>query len=262
MKRLNDRVAVVTGAGTGIGKATALVFAAEGARVVLVGRTRARLEEVADEIKTKKGIAKIVQCDVSSETQVIHLMAETVRDFGKIDVLVNNHAGGRGGGPIVNMDLAGWNETVAIDLTGTMLCCREALKNMIPRKTGSIINISSIAGVLGAPFLGPYPASKAGIIGMTMTLSMEVGQHNIRVNSLSPAATRTDRFENPQKAAARARGISYEEHMREILARYSLNRIAEPEEVAAVILFLASDESSAITGQNLIVSCGYHSLHP
>jgi meso-butanediol dehydrogenase / (S,S)-butanediol dehydrogenase / diacetyl reductase len=262
LQRLKDRVAVVTGAGTGIGKATAVAFAAEGAKVVLVGRTLSRLEEAAAEIKAKQGIAKAVACDVSDEKQVIKLMADTVSDYGQIDVLINNHAGGRGGGPIANMDLAGWNETVAIDLTGTMLCCREALKNMIPRKTGNIVNISSIAGVLGAPFLGPYPASKAGIIGMTMTLSMEVGQYNIRVNSISPAATRTDRFENPQKAAAKAKGISLEEHMKEILARYSLNRIAEPSEVAAVILFLACDESSAITGQNLIVSCGYHSLHP
>ncbi len=260
--RLKDKVAVVTGAGTGIGKATAITFAAEGAKVVLVGRTLSRLEEVVKEIKAKKGIAKAAQCDVSDENQVIKLMADTVRDFGQIDVLVNNHAGGRGGGPIANMDLGGWNETVAIDLTGTMLCCREALKNMIPRKTGSIVNISSIAGVVGAPFLGPYPASKAGIIGMTMTLSMEVGEYNIRVNSVSPAATRTERLEAPQRAAAKARGISFEEHMKGILSHYSLNRIAEPSEVAAVILFLATDESSAVTGQNIIVSCGYHSSHP
>jgi NAD(P)-dependent dehydrogenase (short-subunit alcohol dehydrogenase family) len=260
--RLKDRVAVVTGAGTGIGKATAITFAAEGAKIALVGRTLSRLEEVTKEIKVKGGTAKANQCDVSDEKQVRRLMADVVREFGQIDVLVNNHAGGRGGGPIADMDLDGWNETVAIDLTGTMLCCREALKNMIPRKKGSIVNISSIAGVTGAPFLGPYPASKAGIIGLTMTLSMEVGEYNIRVNSISPAATRTDRFEDPQKAAAKARGISYEEYMKEIHTHYSLNRIAEPSEVAAVILFLASDESSAVTGQNLIVSCGYHSPHP
>jgi len=262
MKRLKDRAAIITGAGTGIGKATAIMFADEGAKVALVGRTISRLEEVAKEIKSRNGIAKVMQCDVSSEKQVKDMTAGVIREFGQVDVLVNNHAGGRGGGPIANMDLDGWNETVAIDLTGTMLCCREALKNMIPRKSGNIVNISSIAGVTGAPGLGPYPASKAGIIGLTMTLSMEVGQYNIRVNSISPAATRTDRFEDPQKMFAKARGISFEEHMKEILARYSLNRIAEPSEVAAVILFLASDESSAVTGQNIIVSCGYHSLHP
>jgi len=253
---------IVTGAGTGIGKATAIMFAAEGAKVALVGRTLSRLEDVSKEIKSKGGTAKPIQCDVSDEKQVQRMASDVIHEFGQIDVLVNNHAGGRGGGPIAKMDLAGWNEVVAIDLTGTMLCCREALKNMIPRKAGNIINVSSIAGVTGAPGLGPYPASKAGIIGLTMTLSMEVGEYNIRVNSISPAATRTDRFEDPQKAFAKARGISFEEHMKEILARYSLNRIAEPSEVAAVILFLASDESSAVTGQNIVVSCGYHSLHP
>jgi NAD(P)-dependent dehydrogenase (short-subunit alcohol dehydrogenase family) len=262
MNRLENKVAVVTGAGTGIGKATAVRFAAEGAKVVLAGRTVSRLEDAAKEIAAINGIFRVIQCDVSDEKQVQHLMAETVREFGQIDILVNNHAGGRGGGPITEMDIGGWNETVAIDLTGTMLCCKHALKHMIPRKSGNIVNISSVAGNFGAPGLGPYSASKAGLLGLTMTLAMEVGPYNIRVNSISPAATRTERFMEPQRHAAKVRGISTDEIMKEILTRYSLGRVAEPSEVAAAILFMASDDASAVTGQNLLVSCGYHLLHP
>jgi len=230
--------------------------------VVVAARTLPRLEQVVADVKSRGGTAKAIQCDVSDEEQVQRMMAEVVREYGQIDVLVNDHAEGRGGGPVANMDLFGWNETIAINLTGTMLCCREALKSMIPHRRGSIVNIASVAGMYGVPGLSPYGVSKWGVIGLTETLSIEVGEYNIRVNSISPAATKTDRFEEPQKAAAKARGISYEALMQEILTRYSLKRIANPSEVAAVALFLASDESSAVTGQNLVVSCGYHALHP
>jgi NAD(P)-dependent dehydrogenase (short-subunit alcohol dehydrogenase family) len=220
------------------------------------------LEAVVEEIKAQGGIARAIQCDVSDEKQVQRMVAGAVDAYGHLDILVNNHAGGRGDGPVASMDLGGWNESIAIILTGTMISCREALKFMIPRRTGSIVNISSLAGMYGVPNLSPYGVSKWGVIGLTETLSIEVGPYNIRVNAVSPGATKTDRFEDPQKASAKARGITYEDSMRQFLEHYSLGRIAQPSELAAAILFLASDEASAITGQNLVVDCGWHSLHP
>jgi len=211
MARLEDKVAIITGGGTGIGRATAIRFAAEGAKVVVTARRLPILEEVVAEITSKGGRAKAIRCDVSDEKQVQRMVADTIGAFGQIDILVNNHAGGRGGGPVANMDLGGWNESIAIILTGTMLCCREALKYMIPRRQGSIVNVSSLAGMYGVAGLSPYGVSKWGVIGLTETLSIEAGAHNIRVNAVSPGATKTDRFEDPQKAFAKNRGIAYEE---------------------------------------------------
>lgn len=260
--RLTNRVAIVTGAGTGIGKAIAASFAKEGAAIVATARTLSRIEQTAEEIRESGGLAIPIQCDVSQEEQVRHLVSETVREFGQVDVLVNDHGVGDGGKRVVDMDLTSWNEAISVNLTGTMLCCREVLKVMIPRKCGSIINIGSMAGMYGVPGLSPYAVSKWGVIGLTETLAIEVGVHNVRVNAISPAATRTDRFEGPQKARAKATGIPYENVLDEVLKHYALKRIAEPSEIAAAALFFASDESSAITGQNLAVSCGFHALHP
>ena len=147
--RLKDKVAIVTGGGKGIGKAVALAFAREGASVVVAGRTLAALQETCDEIRGKGGNARPVQTDVTIEEQVIWMVVETVKEFGKVDILVNNSGVA---GPIVklqDMELARWNETLAIDLTGAMLSSREVLKYMVPRRSGAIINIVSEGGRAG-----------------------------------------------------------------------------------------------------------------
>jgi NAD(P)-dependent dehydrogenase (short-subunit alcohol dehydrogenase family) len=260
--KLKNKVAVITGGGTGIGKAIAARFAAEGASVVVAARTLSKLEETVNEIQAAGGRAKAVQVDVSDEKQVKEMAETTIREFGQIDVLVCNHAGGGGGGPVINLDIAGWKETLDINLTGTLLCCRAALQNMIPRRSGSIINISSVAGMYGVPGLASYSTSKWGVIGLTQTMAIEAGEYGIRVNSISPAATRTERFEEPQKMFAESSGITYEDRLKETTAHYALKRIAEPSETAGAALFLASDDSSAVTGHNLVVSCGFHAIHP
>ena len=260
--KLKNKVAVITGGGTGIGKAIAARFAAEGASVVVAARTLSKLEETVNEIQAAGGRAKAVQVDVSDEKQVKEMAETTIREFGQIDVLVCNHAGGGGGGPVINLDIAGWKETLDINLTGTLLCCRAALQNMIPRRSGSIINISSVAGMYGVPGLASYSTSKWGVIGLTQTMAIEAGEYGIRVNSISPAATRTERFEEPQKMFAESSGITYEDRLKETTAHYALKRIAEPSETAGAALFLAWDDSSAVTGHNLVVSCGFHAIHP
>jgi NAD(P)-dependent dehydrogenase (short-subunit alcohol dehydrogenase family) len=261
--RLKDKVAIITGGGIGIGKAITFIFASEGATVVVAARTLSRLEEVAEDIKSRGGRAKAIQTDISDEKQVQRMVAQTIDEYGQIGILVNNSAAPpTPDANVVDMNFDDWNKTLAVNLTGTMLCCREVLKHMIPRKTGNIINISSVGGISGHPMRSAYAVSKRGIIGLTETLAIEVGKYNIRVNCISPAATGSERFENVIRARAKALGISYEELMSKVIHPYSLKRIAEPSEVATAALFLASDDSSAITGQNLVVSCGFHIMQP
>ena len=261
--RLKDKVAIVTGGGKGIGKAIALAFAAEGATVVVAARTRSKLEETVKEIESKGGRAKAVQTDVSDEKQVQQMVAQTVDEYGQIDILVNNSGIGGPTANVVDLKLEDWNEALAIDLTGSMLCSREVLKHMIPRRRGNIINIAAEGGRggdgrAGYPMRSPYCCAKMGVIGLTDTLAVEVGEYNIRVNCISPAAVRGERIINVVKGRAEATGVPFEELMSKITANYSLKRPAEESEIAAVAVFLASDESSCITGQIIVANCGQH----
>jgi 3-oxoacyl-[acyl-carrier protein] reductase len=261
--KLKDKVTIITGGGTGIGKAITLAFAAEGAVVVVVARTLSRLEEVAKAVRAKGGKARAIQTDISDHEQVKRMVAQTMNEFGQIDILVNNAALGTfNNADVVDMNLDNWHNLLAVNLTGAMLCSREVLKDMIPRRSGNIVNISSVAGISGVPKESPYSISKWGLIGFTETLAIEAGKFGIRVNCLSPGATRTQEFDDWVTGAARDAGISYEEMMSKITDNNALKRIAEPSEIAACAVFLASDDSSAITGHNLIASCGFHLIHP
>jgi len=261
--KLKDRVAIITGGGTGIGKAISFAFAREGAKIVVAARNLSRLEEVVKDIKAKGGKAKAIQTDISNHEQIKRMVAQTIDEFGQIDILVNNAARGTfNNADVADMNLDEWHDSLATNLTGAMLCCREVLKYMIPRRSGNIINVSSIAGISGVPRESPYAASKWGLIGLTETLAIEVGRHNIRVNCISPGATRTQEFEDWVKTAAKSAGISYDEVMNKLTDNNALKRIAETEEIAACIVFLASDDSSAMTGHNLVASCGFHITHP
>jgi NAD(P)-dependent dehydrogenase (short-subunit alcohol dehydrogenase family) len=259
--RLKDKVAIITGGGSGIGHAISLAFASEGAIVVVSGRTFVRLKEVADDINSKGGIARPMAANIADEMSVKEMVAQAVKEYGQIDVLVNN-AGIPG--PTVNiadMELEKWNEVLSINLTGAMLCSREVLANMILRKRGSIINISSVGGMSGFPMRSPYCVSKMGIIGLTETMAIEVGEYNIRVNCISPGAVRGDRVFNAAQAKGKAIGIHYEKVLERLTKDYSLKRLIEPSEIATAAVFLASDDASAITGHTLVVSCGLHMSH-
>jgi NAD(P)-dependent dehydrogenase (short-subunit alcohol dehydrogenase family) len=261
--RLKDKVAIVTGGGTGIGKAISLALAKEGATVVMAARNLSRLEKVAKDIKSTGGKGKAMQADISDHEQVKRMIAQTIKDIGQIDILVNNAARGTfNDADVVDMKLDEWHDCLNTNLTGIMLCSREALKYMIPRKSGSIINISSVAGMSGVPKESPYVASKWGVIGLTETLAIETGRFGIRVNCVSPGATRTQEFEDWVKVSAADAGISYKEMMTKITDNNALKRIAEPSEIAACVVFLASNDSSAMTGHNLVASCGFHLIHP
>ena len=258
--RLRDRVAIVTGGGRGIGKAISMAFASEGAIVVIAARSSSRLDDTIEKIKSGGGRAKAVQTDVSDEKQVQRLVAETISDCGKVDILVNNSGIGGPTVNVVDLRLQDWDEVLAINLTGSMLCAREVLKHMISRRKGNIINIGSDGGRFGYPMRSPYCVSKWGIIGLTETLAVEVGQYDIRVNCISPAAVRGERLISVVTGRSSATGVPFEDLMSRITANYSLQRPAEEAEVAAAAVFLASDESSGITGHTLVVNCGHHIL--
>ncbi len=259
--RLKDKVAIVTGGGIGIGRAISGAFAAEGAAVVVAARTLSRLNGVVGEIKAKGGRAMAVPTDISDEKQVQNMVAQALSEYGRVDILVNNSGVGGPTANVVDMDLDEWSKVLAVNLTGTMLCTREVLKAMIGRRSGCIVNIGSEGGRSGYPMRSPYCVSKMGIIGFTETLAIEVGEYHIRVNCISPAAVQGERIGNVIKARAEALGISHEEAMARMTRNYSLKRITDPSEVAAAAVFLASDESSAVTGQTLPVNCGLYLVH-
>ena len=254
--RLNKKVAIVTGGGVGIGRAISLAFAAEGVAVVAAARTLPRLEAVADEIRSRGGRATAIQTDISDENQVKKVVAQTLNEYGQIDILVNNSGIAGPTINVVDIKLVDWSEMLAINLTGAMLCAREVLKSMIARRSGNIINISSAAGRGGFAMRSPYCVSKWGIIGLTQTLAMEVGEYNIRVNCIAPGAVEGERIENVMKARAEATGLTYEAVRSRSTADAALGRMVTATEIANTAVFLVLDESSGITGQTISVNAG------
>jgi len=251
------KVVIVTGGGIGIGRAVALAFAREGADVVVAARTESALQEVTSEIKTmgRKSLALVT--DLAQPEQVEAMVDKTLKEFGRIDVLVNNSGIE---GPmmfVTDMDLEGWNHTLAVNLTGAMLCAQHVLKkSMIAQQSGAIINISSVSGRRGPATRSPYSSSKFGMVGLTQSLSQEVGRYGIRVNCVAPGLVEGDRIERVLKHASQSSGRPYEEIVRTMNARAALGRMVTPEEVAALTLFLASEQSSGITGQTINCDAG------
>jgi len=236
---------LITGGSKGIGKAAALKFAEAGAKVAILARTETYLLFAADEIKSKTGNAPLVLVgDVSQYDQMVECFDKLVKAFGGLDVIVNS-AGINNPKGTLAADISEWKEVIDINLTGVFICCKLAAKIMSVQKSGNIINISSVQARQGGRS-PQYSASKAGVEGITKSLSREMSKFNVRVNSLAPAGTET---EFAQKY--------WSEGTREGLIKQSLvGRVALPEEIADGILFLASDASSYITGNTLPVNGG------
>ena len=255
--QLEDKVAIVTGGGKGNGKAIALAFAKEGAELVIAARTEADLKKTAAEIEEIGRKCLAIVTDMAVPEQVRAMVDRTLEKFGKVDVLVNNSGIA---GPVANvddMDLEGWNQTLAVNLTGAMLCAKYILKDdMIPRQSGTIVNISSISGRMGHTMRSPYSASKWGLIGFTQSLALEVGKYGIRVNCVAPGPVEGDRIEWVLKKASQNLGISYQQAVKAMTERTTLGRMVKPEEVAALAVFLASEQSSGITGQTINCDAG------
>jgi len=255
--RLIERVAIVTGAGSGIGRAIARSFAGEGADVVLAGRRAEPLEETAAIVRSLGPRAIVVPTDITVENEVRELVARAVDDFGRVDVLVNNAATPGKDLTVANMTLAEWNQTLAVTLTGAMLCSRECLiRSMLTRRAGSIINVASTAGERGLAAKSHFSAAKAGLLRFSEALAREVGPQGIRVNSIVPGPIATELLDRYHQRVSAARGVAYERVVEEESRQVALRRLITPEEVAAAAVFLASEESSGITAQAIAVTGG------
>jgi NAD(P)-dependent dehydrogenase (short-subunit alcohol dehydrogenase family) len=244
--RLSGKVAVVTGGGTGIGRATALVFAREGARVAVADRNEATGAATADDIRRAGGEGAFVSCDVAREEDVARLYAAAERLFGGVDVSFAN-AGIGEVGAADSLPLEGWRRVIDINLTGVFLCAKYAIGAMRRRGGGSIINNASILGHVGSPGATAYAAAKGGVVLLTKTLALDYAREGIRVNAVCPGYIKT-----PMLLAGPVK-----DQLETLAALHPLRRLGEPEEVANCVLFLASDESSFVTGASLLVDGGY-----
>ena len=247
---LKDKVAIVTGARRGMGKSHALKLAQAGAKVVVSDISEEECKAVVEEIKKKRGEAMAVKCDVTKKTEVENMVNKTVKEWGKVDILVNN-AGICQFKPFVDLTEEEWDKTLNINLKGQFLCAQAAAKEMVKQKSGTIVNIASVEmGQVGAgmPLIVHYCASKGGVVAMTEALAVELAPFNIRVNAISPGA-----IDTPMVDAAK----SDPKLLEQTLAVIPLHRMGKSEEVSNLVLFLASDASSYITGSTMIIDGGW-----
>jgi NAD(P)-dependent dehydrogenase (short-subunit alcohol dehydrogenase family) len=251
-----NKVVVITGAGKGIGKIAAEKFAAEGASVAVASRTEGEIDKVVSGIRDAGGKAIAVPTDISQPDSVEGMIDQVISEFGHIDVLINNAAmpgrPGRSELHLWEMELDDWDFVYGINVRGTMMCSKYALPHMIERGSGgSIIIVSSTAGRRGMPKRTHYCSSKAALFGLTQSLAWDCGPHNIRVNCVVPGATMTELIVAMFERHATEQGRNYEEIVSQSAVTSPQGKIADPGEVAELMLYLASDKASAINGQTI-----------
>ncbi len=254
---LNGKLALITGGGRGIGRAIALKFAAQQARVVVAARTAAQVEEVAGEIATAgHGEALGLVCDVANRESVDQMFADLRQHFrAEVDILVNN-AGMAESATLPNTTDELWHRHLAINLTGTFYCMRNALPPMLASGWGRIINIASVAGKIGAPYISAYSASKHGVLGLTRSAALEVGTSGVTVNAICPGYVDTEMVAQGVERITARTGRSAEEALAAIKKMSPQNRLVTPDEVASLALLLASDEGRGINGQGINIDGG------
>lgn len=250
MPRLSGKVALITGGGTGIGRACAVVFARERASVVVAGRRRQPLEQAAREIESAGGTVLAANCDVTSRSSVEAAIATTVKQFGRLDILVNN-AGAVIVATVEETSDEDWDRVLAANLTGTFLVSRAALPALRKSGGGSIVNIGSILGLISRKQRAAYSAAKAGVIGLTRAMALDHAHENIRVNCVCPSIIETELglqsiAKLPDPEAGRKQRV----------AEIPLGRLGQPDDVAQMALYLASDESAWVTGACLPLDGG------
>lgn len=253
--RVLDKVTIITGAGEGIGRTMTELFSREGAKVVLAGRRRDPLEAVGATLQTDH---LVVPTDITDETQVAAMVRDAVAHFGHVDILLNNAAQPGTDKYLWEQTLENWNQNIAVNVTGPMLCTREVLKqSMLERKSGAIVNFSSIASWQGRERKSHYCVSKSGLRLLTKVAAKEAGPYGIRVNCLVPGATKTDLLVRYLNRIAGEQNSTPEAMADKLyLQQQALKQINTAEQVASAALFLASDDASGITGQSVPVDAG------
>jgi NAD(P)-dependent dehydrogenase (short-subunit alcohol dehydrogenase family) len=248
---LDGRHAVVTGGGRGIGAAIATALAAEGAKLTLMGRNQAQLQDKAAML----AMAQAIRCDVTNELDVGAAFAEARQTFGPVAILINN-AGAADSAPLTRTSLELFRRMLDVNLIGTFLCSRAALPDMLEAHFGRIVNVASIAGLKGAAYVSAYCAAKHGVIGLTRALALETATKGITVNAVCPSYTDTDMVRDAIANIAQKTGRSAAEAEAELVRKNPQGRLIQPEEVAATVLWLCAPGSHAITGQAIAVAGG------
>ena len=242
MAKLQDKVAIITGGASGIGAAAAELFISEGAKVVLVDLNEEKGNAFEEALKSKGAEALFIKANITSEEEVANIFAQTIEAFGKVDVVFNNAGIGRVN-PSHTLEYSEWRNTVNVDLDGVFLVAREAIREMLKTGGGTIVNTASMFGLVGSPGSAAYNAAKGGVINLTRSLALEYAEQNIRVNSLCPGFIDTPIIPAESKQA--------------LVDMTPMKRLGQSEEIAKAVLFLASDDSSFMTGNSLVIDGGY-----
>lgn len=255
MNRIMDKICLITGAANGLGEATARLLAKEGGTVILTDINGERGETIAQEIRDTGAKALFIKHDVTNEDDWKNVFSKVIEHYGKLDVLVNN-AGGGTYNDVETLSLKDWKDIIALNLDSTFMGTQLAIKSMKDTGGGSIINMSSVGGLVGSPNLVAYSAAKAGVKLFSKSVALHCGQnnYNIRVNTVHPGLIKT---ESGMEMASKATGMNVDDAETAFAAMHPIGRIGQPIEIANMVLFLASDESSFATGGEFVVDGGY-----
>lgn len=249
---LNDHHALVTGAGQGIGEAIARQLLAQGARVTVLGRRAEPLQKLVDEYP---GRCQMVLADVANESEVKVAFSQAVSTQGAINILINN-AGQASSAPFMKIDAAHWQQMLAVNLTGTMLCMQQVLPAMVAAGWGRIVNVASTAGLVGYAYVAAYVAAKHGVVGLTRALALEYARKGITINAVCPGYTETEIVKTGIERVMEKTGRTADEAMAEFVKSNPQGRLVQPQEVANTVLWLCGKGASAITGQSIAVAGG------
>jgi NAD(P)-dependent dehydrogenase (short-subunit alcohol dehydrogenase family) len=250
-RQLSGKVALITGAGSGIGRAIATLFAQQGARITIADIDEKAAEKTATQINRKGGNAAYTRADVSKSADTRKIVQTTLKTHGKLTTLVNN-AGIESTGTVTELTEKNWDKVINTNLKGTFLCSKHSTPSIIEAGGGTIINIASVLGLIGSKREAAYCASKGGIISLTKAMALDLAPHNIRVNCICPGSVLTPTFKRVMTTTG-----NYKTSFAQNLEKIPLKRVAQPGEIAQAALYLASDESSYITGSTLIIDGGW-----